>query len=95
VNFSKTLNSTRPLGHDAILMLFEKLTCACPIQIALKTILLCIQTASAIVGSDDGVWKVCIARRRYQPHNFDAFYVFTIKFSKSPARNFQTFQSWR
>ena len=27
--------------------------------------------------------------------NFDAFYIFTIKFSKSPARNFQTFQSGR
>jgi hypothetical protein len=25
--------------------------------------------------------------------NFDAFYIFTIEFSKSPARNFQTFQS--
>jgi hypothetical protein len=35
------------------------------------------------------VWKVCIARRKYRTRNFDAFYIFTIKFSKSPARNFQ------
>jgi hypothetical protein len=39
------------------------------------------------------VWKVCIARRISPARNFDAFYIFTIKFSKSPARNFQTFQS--
>jgi hypothetical protein len=40
------------------------------------------------------VWKVHIARQRYWPHNFDAFDIFTIKFSKSLARNiFQTFQS--
>jgi hypothetical protein len=39
------------------------------------------------------VWKVCIARQISQARNFDAFYIFTIKFSKSPARNFQTFQS--
>ena len=39
------------------------------------------------------MWKVCIARRISPARNFDAFYLFTIKFSKSPARNFQTFQS--
>jgi hypothetical protein len=39
------------------------------------------------------VWKVCIARRISPALNFDAFYIFTIKFSKSPARIFQTFQS--
>jgi hypothetical protein len=39
------------------------------------------------------VWKVCIVRRISPARNFDAFYIFTIKFSKSPARNFQTFQS--
>jgi hypothetical protein len=39
------------------------------------------------------VWKVCIARRISLARNFDAFYIFTIKFSKSPARNFETFQS--
>ena len=39
------------------------------------------------------VWKVCIARRISLARNFDAFYIFTIKFSKSLARNFQTFQS--
>ena len=39
------------------------------------------------------MWKVCIARRISPARNFDAFYIFTIKFSKSPARNFQTFQS--
>ena len=27
------------------------------------------------------------------PRTFNAFYIFTIKFSKSPPRNFQTFQS--
>ena len=37
VSFSKTSNSTR---RCTILMLFEKATCACFIQIALKTILL-------------------------------------------------------
>jgi hypothetical protein len=45
------------------------------------------------VSSERLVWKVCIARQRYRPHNFDGFYVFAIKISKSPARNFQTFQS--
>ena len=39
------------------------------------------------------VWKVCIAQRISPARNFDAFYIFTIKFLKSPARNFQTFQS--
>jgi hypothetical protein len=40
------------------------------------------------------VWKVCIARRISPARNFDAFYILiTIKFLKSPARNFQTFQS--
>ena len=39
------------------------------------------------------VWKVCIARGRNPPRTFDAFYIFTIKFSKSPPCNFQTFQS--
>ena len=39
------------------------------------------------------MWKVCIARGRNPPRTFDAFYIFTIKFSKSPPRNFQTFQS--
>ena len=39
------------------------------------------------------VWKVCIARRISPARNFDAFYIITIKFLKSPARNFQTFQS--
>ena len=38
------------------------------------------------------VWKVCITQPRYRPHNFDAFYIFTIKFSKSWLCNFQTFQ---
>jgi hypothetical protein len=33
------------------------------------------------------VWKVCTARQKYWTRNFDAFYIFTIKFSKSPARN--------
>jgi hypothetical protein len=39
------------------------------------------------------VWKVCIARGRNPPHTFDAFYIFTIKFSKSPPCTLQTFQS--
>jgi hypothetical protein len=39
------------------------------------------------------VWKVCIAQRISPARNFDAFYIITIKFLKSPARNFQTFQS--
>jgi hypothetical protein len=39
------------------------------------------------------VWKVCIAQRISQARNFDAFYIITIKFLKSPACNFQTFQS--
>ena len=39
------------------------------------------------------VWKVCIARRISPARNFDAFYIITIKFLKSPERNFQTFQS--
>jgi hypothetical protein len=39
------------------------------------------------------VWKVCIARGRNPPRTFDAFYIFTIKFSKSPPRTLQTFQS--
>jgi hypothetical protein len=34
------------------------------------------------------VLKVCIMQRRYQPRNFDAFYIFTIKFLKSPVCNF-------
>jgi hypothetical protein len=37
--------------------------------------------------------KVCIAQRISLACNFDAFYIFTITFSKSLARNFQTFQS--
>jgi hypothetical protein len=37
--------------------------------------------------------KVCIARGRNPPRTFDALYIFTIKFSESPPRNFQTFQS--
>jgi hypothetical protein len=41
------------------------------------------------------VWKVCIAQLRYQTCNVDAFYIFTIKFSKSQLCNFQTFQSGR
>ena len=36
------------------------------------------------------VWKVCIAWRISPAHNFDTFYIFTIKLSKSLARNFQT-----
>jgi hypothetical protein len=39
------------------------------------------------------VWKVCIVRGRNPPRTFDALYIFTIKFSESPPRNFQTFQS--
>jgi hypothetical protein len=39
------------------------------------------------------VWKVCIARRISPARNFDVFYIITIKFFKSLARNFQTFQS--
>ena len=39
------------------------------------------------------VWKVCIARGRNPPRTFYAFYIFTIKFSKSPPRTLQTFQS--
>ena len=39
------------------------------------------------------VWKVCIVQPRYRARNFDAFYIFTIKFSKSQLCNFQTFQS--
>ena len=39
------------------------------------------------------MWKVCIARRISPAHNFDAFYIITIEFLKSLARNFQTFQS--
>jgi hypothetical protein len=39
------------------------------------------------------VWKVGIARGRNPPRTFDAFYIFTIKFSKSPPRTLQTFQS--
>jgi hypothetical protein len=46
-----------------------------------------------IVPVFDPRWKVCIAQQRYRPRNFDAFYMFTITFSKSQARNFQTFQS--
>jgi hypothetical protein len=32
-------------------------------------------------------------RGRSSAHIFEAFYIFTIKFLKSPAHNFQTFQS--
>jgi hypothetical protein len=39
------------------------------------------------------VWNVCIARPRYRLRNFDAFYIFTIKFLKSRPRNFQTSHS--
>ena len=39
------------------------------------------------------MWKVCIARLISPARNFDAFYIITIKFLKSPARNSQTFQS--
>jgi hypothetical protein len=39
------------------------------------------------------VWKVCTACPRYRVCNFDAFYIFTIKFFKSRPRNFQAFQS--
>jgi hypothetical protein len=39
------------------------------------------------------VVKVCIVQRRYRLCNFDAFYIFSITFSKSPVCNFQTFQS--
>jgi hypothetical protein len=39
------------------------------------------------------VLKVCITRLRYMARNFDAFCVFTIKFSTSRPCNFQTFQS--
>ena len=38
-------------------------------------------------------WNLCCARGSSSPRNFDAFYTFTIKFSKSSPRNFQTFQS--
>ena len=38
------------------------------------------------------VWKVCIAQRISPARNFDAFYIFSIKFFKSPACNFPTFQ---
>jgi hypothetical protein len=48
---------------------------------------------SCIVGMWIPVWKVCIVRGRNPLYTFDAFYIFTIKFSKSPLRNFQTFQS--
>jgi hypothetical protein len=44
-----------------------------------------------LVALDAPVWKVCIARRISLARNFDAFYIFTITFSKSPACNFQTF----
>jgi hypothetical protein len=37
----------------------------------------------------------CTARGRSSARIFYAFYIFTIKFSKSPARNFQTLQSGR
>ena len=36
------------------------------------------------------MWKVCIMQPRYRTHNFDTFHIFTIKFSKSQPRNFQT-----
>ena len=36
--------------------------------------------------------EICIAQPISPAHNFDSFYIFTIKFSKSLARNFQTFQ---
>ena len=38
-------------------------------------------------------WKVCSAQRRYSTNNFDASYIFSVKFRKSPLRNFQPFQS--
>jgi hypothetical protein len=51
------------------------------------------QIVADILTDNWPVWKVCIAQPRYRPHNVDAFYIFTIKFSKSQPHNFQTFQS--
>ena len=36
---------------------------------------------------------VCSAQRRYSTNNFDPSYVFSVKFRKSPPRNFQPFQT--
>ena len=38
-------------------------------------------------------WKVCPARGRSPQHSFDVFYIFSIKFHKSPPRILQIFQS--
>ena len=39
------------------------------------------------------VWKVCIVQPRSRLRSFDVPYIFYSKFSKSRARNLQTFQS--
>ena len=41
----------------------------------------------------DPVWKVCIVQPRSRLRSFDVPYIFYSKFSKSRARNLQTFQS--